>query len=1033
MELNKENIFQAFFKGVKNKYKKGTELTSRTDFENFLNGIKPKPSIKIFHDPKKHREISGKPDFRVEVNGLTIGYIETKAVDTDLDQIMNPKREDRESEQLKKYLNISSNLLLTNYHEFLLFKNGKLAERQRLFYLSDSHLGRENIHKVETILNAFFTFSPEKVKNPEKLSELLAERTKLFRDFLTKFLEDGEESNFKKKLVGDDGLYQLMQKTLVEDLKKGEFVDAYVQTISYGLFLARLNSAEPIKKESSFRFIPQSMGILRELFKTIEIEDIPDNIGWIIEQIINILNFTDINDLKQNLSFSKTYDDKDPYVYFYENFLGKYDKSKRKAKGVYYTPIPVVRFIDKSIGKLLRKEFKVTGFEDSRVTVLDFATGTGTFLLEAFKEAIEATDSSLKKRMIREHLLKAFFGFEYLIAPYAVAHLKLSQFLQDNGYILDEKERLQVYLTDTLDDAEHKMWSLFPMISKEGQEANKIKLKDPILAVIGNPPYSNYSRNNKHWIRHLIKDYKEGLDERKINLDDDYIKFIRYAHWKIENTGRGVVGIITNNSYIDGITHRVMRKKLLEIFDKVYILNLHGNSERREPDTNVFDIQKGVCISIFLKLPKPLEKKEVYYYSTLGNGLMSREDKFKFLSENDINSISWQALQSKEPDYWFARKDFRHEKEYEKGWSLADIFHTYGSGVKTDRDGLFIDLDKEKLARKIRVLLSGKYDKDFADKYRVENSSSYNLLDKLRNNSFEPNCVKGLHFRPFDYRHIYYKVGLTSRPAFEVAKHFLMGRNIGLVSVRQVAEKDFNHAFVTDKIADIRVTLSNRGTAYIFPLYVYDEETESPQEQLKIAMVIKERESSKNPYKDMNPQPNFTENFIKFIVKNWQFIPTPEEIFGYIYAILHSPTYRKRYQEHLRTKFPQIPFTKDTDKFGKMAKLGNLLIESHLLKRDSGNAAIGKIHAHGDVLVGYGRFNEKTNRLYINENQYFENISEDLFNFEIGGYKVLDKWLKERKGMKLSYDDITHFQKMANSLHETKKIMLSIDEIFKTL
>ncbi|MGC8483926.1 MAG: N-6 DNA methylase, partial [Thermodesulfobium sp.] len=584
----------------------------------------------------------GKPDFQVFKNGLLIGYIEMKPIGTNLERIIEKDNPSWETKQLQRYLKVSPTLILSNYTDFVLFQNGIKVKTVTLFDIKDKSLSADKIAKTIELFDSFFLSKPQEVTSPEKLAVLLAERTKIFKDLIKEVVDSSETSQFKERLVGANGLYSLLKETLIDDLTLEEFADAYAQTITYGLLLSRLNSSTAIDERNAFNFIPKSVGALRELFKTIEIEGIPQNISWIINAIIDILNDVDKSKFENILSFKKTYNYEDPYVYFYEKFLAEYDKAKRKEKGVYYTPIPVVRFIVNSIDKLLKDNFRVDGLKDSEVTVLDFATGTGTFLLESFKKAIDDTDIGSRPSLIKEHLLKNFYGFEYLIAPYAIAHLKLSQFIQDNGYMLSDEERINVYLTDTLDNDIHKRYALFPKISEEGVEAYEVKQKKPILVVTGNPPYSNFSRNNKPWIIELIKTYKEGLKERKINLNDDYIKFLRYAQWKIEQTGKGIVGVITNNSYLDGITHREMRHKLLQTFDKIYILNLHGNSNKREKDENVFGIMVGVAIALFVKLDKPAKEKEVYYYSITEDGkLIKREEKFDFLLKHDYSNVDW--------------------------------------------------------------------------------------------------------------------------------------------------------------------------------------------------------------------------------------------------------------------------------------------------------------------------------------------------------------------------------------------------------
>ncbi len=486
-----KNPYKVYFNDITNSGADGTEFTYRTHFENLLNKIKPDMEIKVIQEPKKDENISGRPDFKIVRSGLVIGYIETKPLGFNLDDIIQGK-ETRESQQLKKYLKVSHNLILTNYSDFILFKNGEPVVRNILFYPSiDKRLNTSSVTNIQKLFDSFFTSSPQQIVSPKRISTLLAERTKLFRDFLIDLLGTEEESEYKDRLLG---LKDVMERTLIENLSTSDFIDAYAQTITYGLFLAEINSKEKLNEENAYKYIPKSMGILRELFKTIDIGDIPDSIEWILEEIIDILNRIDRKELKNSLSFSKLYDYEDPYVYFYENFLGEYDSSKRKAKGVYYTPIPVVNFIVNSIDHILKENFDSEGLKGENIKLLDFATGTGTFLLEAFNIALKDTDEGIKKNLIHERLLNNYYGFEYLIAPYTIAHLKLSQYLVEIGHPLDDDERFKVYLTDTLDRSEHKgLDYYFAKLNKEGIEANRIKTKEEILIMMGNPPYSNYS------------------------------------------------------------------------------------------------------------------------------------------------------------------------------------------------------------------------------------------------------------------------------------------------------------------------------------------------------------------------------------------------------------------------------------------------------------------------------------------------------------------------------------------------------------
>lgn len=1031
-----KNPYQTYFKDIASSDGDGTEFTYRTYFQNLLNEIKLDKDIKIIQEPKKDEQIIGRPDFKVEQNGLVIGYIETKPLGMNLDEIIDGNTS-RESIQLKQYLKVIPNLILTNYNEFILFKNQIPVDRGILFYPStDKRLNRSNIPNIERIIKSFFSYSPQLITTPKKLSSLLAERTILFRDYLTELLESERDSNFKDSLLG---LKEVIEETLIQDFSLNDFIDAYAQTITYGLFLAEINSKADIKEDTAYKFIPESIGILRELFKTIHIEDIPDSIAWILEEIINILNNTDNTKLKNKLSFSQFYQYEDPYVYFYENFLSEYDKIKRKYRGVYYTPIPVVNFIIDSIDYLLKTNFNNEGLKGEDIKVLDFATGTGTFLLEAFKKALEGTDKGMVNNLIKERLLKNYYGFEYLIAPYSIAHLKLSQFLGENGYTLEDDERLKVYLTDTLDNSTHKGLLYFSKITKEGHEANLIKIKENILVMMGNPPYSNYSsgvvKEGYQWIKNLLNDYKEGLNETKINIDDDYIKFLRYAQWKIDKNGFGVVGVITNNSYLDGITHRIMRKSLLNTFDEIYILNLHGNKRRLETDENVFDVMVGVNIALFVKFKEPKEKK-VYYYSTMDNKIPDRETKYSVLLANDVSTMPWTEIKPVEPDYWFINKELDLEEEYMKGWKLTDIFKEYVSGIESQKDDFsihykkkdlrltledLINLDVEKIRFKYNLGDDGrdwtindakiKVQEDINQLINKQIISSKDLI-KEDWNKIDELRLKKLHYRPFDYRYTFYQnksKGFLAYPRFKIMKYLLIKDNLGLVSVRQVAEKKgFNHAFITEDIADRRLTTSNRGACYVFPLFIGD---------------------------DTEKYSNFTEKFTKYLKSLYKTVPSPNDILGYIYSILNSNIYRQKYNEYLKIDYPVVSFTKDYERFKLLSNLGSKLIKAHLLKNDYFDSKLALFLVEGDNKVNKIVYDNKSSKLYINNEQYFDNVPKEVWELEIGGYQVLKKWLQYRKKNEviLSFNDISHFQKVVRALNETISIIDEIDQVYKKL
>ncbi len=1032
--------YKNYFQNIKDKIEQSTEYTLRTDFENLINLIKPRKSVEIIQENKKtETQTFGKPDFKVSENNLEIGWIETKPYNDDLSVYID-------TPQLKRYLNVIPNLLFTNYRDFILFRDGEPILNSTLIIKGEKKLQDSNIEKTKIIVNEFFDAKFQQIEKTEKLSILLAKHAQYLHDEITDLWNSNEKSAFKEKL---NGLYNLFSKTLIERLTPADFIDAYAQTVTYGLLLSALSANKKIDKSNFTDFIPKSLSIFEEIFGLLRLSNIPDGISWIIDKLFIILNNTDYSQVQKELSFAnkKGRNAEDPYIYFYENFLKAYDQEKRVEKGVYYTPAAVVHFIVKIIQQSLIKDFKKSGLDDDSISLLDFATGTGTFLLEVFKTALENVDKGQKAGFIRNNLLKNFFGFEYLIAPYTIAHLKLTKYLSEEGFVFDqEDDRAKVYLTDTLDDTVYQRNQLFPYISDEGEEATKIKLEKKVWVILGNPPYSNYSKNKKPFIQALINDYKKDLNETKINIDDDYIKFIRFAHAKIEgatysykkrdeilkkwNTfngkingaGQGIIGIITNNSYLNGITHRQMRKSLYETFDKIYILNLHGNSIIGEQDKNVFDITVGVSIVLYIKTPKPLKEKEVYYFSTLENEINLRDDKYEYLWNNDLETVNWKRLKPEEPYFWFVEKDFTHNVQYEKGWKITEIFNLCSSGVKTERDKITIHLTKKTLIQTINNFLSND-EKEIRKKYKLKDSRDWkiaNAKNDLKNyykNESEEFFTK-IHYRPFDFRETFYtgtSRGFIGTPSKISSLNIVNKENIVIAFSRLWdSPKNWNGLLICNNVADIHII---GGQSYIAPLYVYNSN--------------KNHDGNGNGYlfKNEEKKDNFTKEFRKFLKENKLDEYSPEQILGYIYAILFCPTYREKYFEFLKIDFPKIPFTETLTKFETLSKLGEELIENHLLKRGYPKNEMPTFAIEGNNEIKQIDYNEEQERLYINKNQYFENFPQSVWDYEIGGYQVFDKYLKARKDLPLSYNEINHLKKVAASIFKTIEIQQNIDNL----
>ncbi len=1092
-----------------------SEASLRTIFENFINEFIQEanlPAFKVLQEGKRIGHF-GVPDFRISHNDSMLGYIETKKLGENLEKILK-------TEQIKKYTELSKNLIITNYTEFIWLKDASAT------------LAKLEPEKLENLLLNFFSQVPEKISTPEHLAILLAVRCKNLKDFIHEELKRQDQENEQESRLLQ--LYNAFKDNIFAELTISEFADAFAQMLIYGFFLAGLNAdSKKISIRDTKYYIPPSFQLIKELLNFLDELELPEykETKWIIDETISIINNIEWHELKQNMSFTKklseqnelsdSYDD--PYIYFYETFLAEYDYNLRKSKGVYYTPQEVVRFIVRSVDEILINTFNLNDglAEQEKVTVLDFATGTGTFLLEVFKIILDkyktssnseilSNSETLSKLIIKEHLLKNIYGFEYLIAPYTIAHLKLSQFLKENGYKFQDRDRLQVYLTNTLEPTDKQVKVLFmPQLSKETRAAQEIKDK-PILVITGNPPYSGHSKNTSKWISNKIKDYFQ-LDGKPLKeqnskwLQDDYVKFIRFAQDKIDSVEEGVVGIITNHSFLDNPTFRGMRQSLINSFDQLYFIDLHGNSKKKEStpdgskDENVFDIQQGVSISLMIK--KKGLKKGVFHADFFG----SRRTKFLMCKENSFKTLVYKELNPNSPFYLFVPQNQDVRAVYEKFWSIKDIFEVNSVGIVTARDKLTMLYD-------IKTLKTTLY--DFIKLSEYEARQKYDLgndtrdwkvtwaQEDLRNNfikekdllRIDESKIRAINYRPFDVRYSYYTgntCGFHCMPRQNVMKHFDKD-NLGLIFVRFAYKKDipYTHVFVSDKLIDANSLFS--GSSSLAPLYRYngngngyatnylfkeddkkDNFTEQFRNFIKTKYSAKQVDKNELLYiekvlKELEKQLKQTDKTIISLQKNnlslellnahkqikeelktqielkkmefktknisqsANYEPTPEAIFYYIYAVLHGRAYREKYAEFLKMDFPRIPFVDSLSKFETLSKLGEELVKTHLLKdipRNEEYNFLGNFRGEGDRIVAKPEL--VNNKLYINASQYFEAVSETVYNFQIGGYQVLDKYLKDRKNKELTIEEIVNVENIVKVLNFTIHQMELIDNELK--
>jgi len=1053
---------EQYIKIINQRYKQGntTEHTFRGDLQQLLESLLP--DVRATNEPK--RQECGAPDYILTKNDIPVGFIEAKDIGN---KDLEGKNKSGNKEQFDRYKASLDNLIFTDYLDFHIYQDGNFIIKIAVAEVIGNEIKPipKNFEIFTHLIKDFVTHIGQTIKSSKKLAEMMAGKARLLSDVIEKSLNSDEtqeeDSTLKEQM-------KAFKKILIHDITPKGFADVYAQTIAYGMFAARLYdpTLENFSRQEAAELIPKSNPFLRKLFGYIAGPDIDDRIKWIVDNLSEIFLACNVEKILKNYGDATKIEE--PIIHFYENFLAEYDPKLRKTRGVWYTPAPVVNFIVRAVDDILKTEFNLPkGLADSaktkvtistqtpdkrsstrykkiekefhKVQILDPATGTGTFLAEVVKHLNKKFkgQEGIWSSYVENDLIPRLNGFELLMASYAMAHLQLNLLLKETGYNANKNKRTKIYLTNSLEPYHPDTGTLFAnWLSSEANEANHIKRDTPVMCVIGNPPYAVSSTNKGDWIQALLKDYKKNLNERKINLDDDYIKFIKYGQHYIDKNGEGILAYISNNSFIDGITHRQMRKNLLETFDKVYILDLHGNAKKKEvcpdgsPDQNVFDIMQGVSINIFVKTgnKKANQLGKVFHSDLYG----TRTVKYPFLFENTISTIKWKLLKNKEPYFFFVPKNFESENKYKTGFKIDSLFEINNSGVSTDRDSLFLDNNKNRLSNRVNILLSNNYDAKFKEKYNVKDSSGYPLLKRISNKVFSDKYIIDYHYRPFDFRKIYFDNTIISRPAKQITKHFSK-ENQYLIVPRQV-NKGFHHVFISRLICDGNITSSARlfGAGKLFPLYLYNE-----SDGLQTVEQGKERTPNLNQeiINEIALTLGLTFTNEKEDVKNTF---APIDILDYIYAVLHSPIYREKYKEFLKIDFPRVPYPKDEKTFWELVKLGKEAREIHLLDspkvedyittypKDGSNTITTKI-----AKKDWELFDEQNQigKIWINEEQYFDNIPLIAWEFYIGGYQPAQKWLKDRKGRELKIDDILHYQKIIVALSETNRIMQEIDKI----
>lgn len=1044
---------QGFLTEVNSIYKTGaaTEHSYRSALQQLLSSVEEE--VTALNEPKRVK--CGAPDFIVSKGDIVIGHVEAKDIDVGISGFKGSNKDQQE-----RYRAALSNLIYTNCLEWDFYRDGEMVASVKI---ADFVLGiqprPQDFVTLENLLQDFAAQRPQTITSPRDLAERMAGKANLIKDVLFRTLKADEATRTELAVQ-----YEAFKENLIHDITPADFADIYAETIAYGMFAARLHDTtlDTFSRQEALELLPKSNPFLRSLFTYVAGYDLDERISWIIDDLARVFRACDVAKIMEG--FGKLTGRDDPFLHFYETFLAAYNPKKRKARGVWYTPEPVVNFIVRAVDEVLQTEFGLddglantskvtidweTGQTDKkgrpetikkqvhRVQILDPATGTGTFLAEVIKQIaprVQGIAPAMWSKYIEDDLIPRLHGFELLMASYAMCHMKLDMILTELGYKpTATPPRLSVYLTNSLEEGEPANQTLpfSQWLSREAKGANTIKRDMPIMCVIGNPPYSGISHNMGEWISDLIEDYKyvdgKHFGERKHWLHDDYVKFIRLSESLIEKNGEGVLGFITNHGYLDNPTFRGMRWHLLNTFDRIHVIDLHGNSKKKEvtpqgkADKNVFDIQQGVAIIIAIKKTTTSKGKKAPAEVWHGDMWGTRDSKYKALNEGAIKKPTTRPIDSVAPQYAFVPRNYALAETYSDGFSLAEFMPANVTGIVTAKDKLVIDFTKIELEKKImRFVEPSKTDEQVrseffpnkkSGKYPAGDSRGWKLPSAraaLEHSRWQDD-IKDIAYRPFDKRAILYRPDMVDWGRFDFMPHMLRGENVGFICVsRQPNETPPGYILATNAlVVNGSIRSDSVSIDSLLPLYLYPNETEL----------------------DRSRRINF-DNKLWDKLKKYAKHPehgTPDELagFDYIYGVLHCPAYRDTYAEFLKTDFPRILWPSTPEEFWTVAKAGSRLRKLHLMEPTAIGSAPYPFIGEGDNVVGRPHFDD--GKVWVNEAQHFDNAPEVSWGFYIGGYQPAQKWLKDRKGRTLSFDDVKHYQRILKVLSETDRIMKTIE------
>mgnify|MGYP002515805520 FL=1 len=1058
-----ENLLDEYYKALIATYSThdASEYSYRTAMENLLNGLL-QPDYQAVNEP---RNVScGKPDISIirKRDGITVASIETK-------DINKPDLEGkgRNQEQFDRYKKAMNHVVFTDYLRFLFYESGndtpildiRIAECKNEEISPNIEMGK----KLCSFLRSYIGKSIQPIRSSTTLADLMAKKSQLMCAIITDILQKNEQDSATGLLrkTFDD-----LKDSLIQNLDEEGFAKIYSQTVAYGLFAARLHDATPedFSRSEAANLIPKTNKLLRGIFNDLAGNTIHERISWIIDDLVEMFGATNLQKMFQR----DIRNNRDPLIHFYEDFLKAFNSTDRKNFGVWYTPLPIVKFIVDSIDSLLKEKLNISeGLADTttithktvkgdievcQVQILDPAVGTGTFLAEVINHIADqySGQKTLWQKYAHSCLLPRLYGFEIQMASYTVAHIKLDMVLAHTGYKPEADDAFHICLTDSLRKPNKKGESNTGYwISMEQEEANRIKTERPIMVMLGNPPYNGESQNKAKEIDALIEKYKQEpaqiLNKKEKPkripdtkwLNNDYVKFIALAQKFIVENGKGIIGYITPNTHLDNLTFRGMRYQLLKTFDEIYIVNLHGSNKPKETcpdgskDDNVFGIESGVCISIFVKTGKDQYEESklarVFYKDIYGK----KNDKFDYLENNSLSAIDFMEVKPSKPMYFMVPLQNAMEKEYANGFSLEELFVVGGVGMCTKRDKIAYQSSLEDI-KKVTNDFFYLSETDIKKKYNIttesDDSKISNGIRNIKEFGTKDTFFAKALYRPFNIKYTYFtnkSKGFIARPVYNLMRHLThkdANKNLGLVigkSGKAVGDMPWNLCFITNTIVDLNIFY--RGGGYVYPLYI------------NTSKAVNQGDASTQELGNAQEAiiPNLNEDIVTKIVDKLEHQPSPEEILDYIYAILHSGKYREKFKEQLKYQFPRIPYPSNEDSFNALASLGNLLRNLHLMESCTKWNASKQYPFKGSGSSIVMKPHWKDDKIFINEENYYDHVSEEVWKYYMGGYQVAEKWLKDRKGMELDFKDIIHYSNILYALSQTIIVSKEIDSIYR--